>query len=99
MTFAITPFFHVTGGASISELESLNRSPDSQMASGLVARFDYGQRWYQTDHVTQRVDASYELRSAIDSLESDLIYKRHIGKARYRYTQRKNTVIADFAAG
>ena len=99
VTFAISPFFRVTGGASISELESLNRSPDSQMASGLVARFDYGQRWYQTDHVTQRVDASYELRSAIDSLESDLIYKRHIGKARYRYTQRKNTVIADFAAG
>jgi hypothetical protein len=99
VTFAITPFFRVTGGASISELESLNRSPDSQMASGLVARFDYGQRWYQTDHVTQRVDASYELRSGMESLESDLIYKRHLGRARYRYTQRKNTVVADVAVG
>ena len=99
VTFAITPFLRVTGGASISELESLNRSPDSQMASGLVARVDYGQRWYQADHVTQRVEAGYELRSAIDSLESDLIYKRHYGKVRYRYTQRRSTVIADLGLG
>ena len=99
VTFAITPFVRVTGGASISELESLDRSPDSQMASGLFARVDYDQRWYQTDHVTQRVGASYELRSAIDSLESDLIYKRHLGKVRYRYSQRETTLIADLALG
>ena len=98
VTFALTPFVRVTGGASISELESLSHPPDSQMASALVARVDYDQRWYQP-RVTQRVEASYELRSATEALESDLIYKRHLGKVRYRYTQRRSTVIADLALG
>ena len=98
VTFALTPFVRVTGGASISELESLSHSPDSQMASALVARVDYDQRWYQP-RITQRLEASYELRSATEALESDLIYKRHLGKVRYRYTQRRSTVIADLALG
>ena len=88
MTVALTPFVRVTGGASISELESLSNSPASQMASALMLRVDYDQRFYQP-RITQRVEASYELRSAIDALESDLIYKRHLGKVRYRYTQRQ----------
>ena len=98
VTFALTPFVRVTGGASISELESLSNSPASQMASALLARVDYDQRWYQP-RVTQRVEASYEFRSATEALESDLIYKRHLGKVRYRYTQRRSTVIGDLALG
>jgi hypothetical protein len=98
VTFAITPFVRVTGGASISELESLSNSPASQMASALTARVDYDQRWYQP-RVTQRVQASYELRSGTEALESDLLYRRHLGKIRYRYTQRRSTVIADLALG
>jgi len=98
VTFALTPFVRVTGGASISELESLSNSPASQMASALLARVDYDQRWHQP-RVTQRVEASYEFRSATEALESDLIYKRHLGKVRYRYTQRRSTVIADLALG
>ena len=90
----MTPFVRVTGGASISELESLSHSPDSQMASALLARVDYDQRWYER-RITQRVQASYELRSATEALESDLLYTRHLGKVRYRYTQRRSTVIAD----
>jgi hypothetical protein len=58
ITFAPTPYVRVTGGASISELESLARPPDSQMASALVGRVAYDQRWYQTGDVTQRVEAS-----------------------------------------
>ena len=83
VTFALTPFVRVTGGASISELESLSNSPASQMANAVLARVDYDQRWYQP-RVTQRVEASYELRSATEALESDLIYKRHLGEVRYR---------------
>jgi hypothetical protein len=99
VTVALTPHLRVTGGASISELESLSRSPDSQMASAFVARVDYDQRWYQSRQVTQRVEAGYELRSASDALESDLIYKRHYGTLRYRYSQRRSTVIADVGFG
>jgi hypothetical protein len=99
VTVALTPYFRVTGGASISELESLDRAPESQMASALVARFNYDQRWYESRDVTHRIEAGYEWRSSADSLESDLIYKRHLGKVRYRHSQQRSTVIADLAFG
>ena len=99
VTFAATPYVRVTGGVSLSELESLTSPPDSQNANAVVTRVDYDQRWYQRGDVTQRVQASYELRTSAEALESDLSYRRHLGKARYRYSQRHNTVIADVAFG
>ncbi len=99
VTFAATPVVRVTGGVSLSELESLMRSPESQNANAVVTRIDYDQRWYQARDVTQRVEASYELRTSADALESDLSYRRHLAKGRYRYTQRHSTVIADVAFG
>jgi hypothetical protein len=95
VTFAPTPFVRVTGGVSLSELESLTSPPASQNANAVVTRVDYDQRWYQTRDVTQRVEASYELRTSAEALESDLSYRRHLGKVRYRYSQRHNTVIAN----
>ena len=99
VTFAATPSLRVTGGVSLSDLESLTRSPESQMASAVVTRVDYDQRWYGFGDVTQRVEASYELRTSAEALESDLSYRRHLARVRYRYTQRHNTVIADAAFG
>ena len=99
VTFAPTPFVRVTGGVSLSELESLMRPPETQNANAVVSRIDYDQRWYQPKDVTQRVEASYELRTSADALDSDLSYRRHLAKARYRYTQRHSTVIADVAFG
>jgi len=95
VTFAPTPFVRVTGGVSLSELESLTSPPDSQNANAVVTRVDYDQRWYQTRDVTQRVEASYELRTSAEALESDLSYRRHLGKVRYRFSQRHSTVIAN----
>ena len=89
----------MTGGVSLSELESLMQPPASQNANAVVTRVDYDQRWYQTSDVTQRVEASYELRTSAEALESDLSYRRHLGTLRYRYSQPHNTVIADVAFG
>lgn len=97
VTVALDPHLRVTGGASITELESLSRSPDSQMASAFVAAIDYRRRWNTPSE--QRVEAGYELRSAVTALESDLIYKRHLAKARYRYERDASTVIADVFFG
>jgi outer membrane protein assembly factor BamA len=47
----------------------------------------------------KRVEASYELRTSAEALESDLSYRRHLGSLRYRYSQRHNTVIANVAFG
>jgi outer membrane protein assembly factor BamA len=84
---------------SLSELESLMRPPDSQNANAVVTRIDYDQRWYGSRDVTQRVEASYELRTSAEALESDLSYTRHLASLRYRYSQRHNTVIANLAFG
>jgi hypothetical protein len=99
VTFAPTPYVRVTGGVSLSELESLMQPPASQNANAVVTRIDYDQRWYQARDVTQRVEASYELRTSAEALESDLSYRRHLGSLRYRYSQRHNTVIANVAFG
>jgi hypothetical protein len=99
VTFAPTPHVRVTGGVSLSELESLTRPDLSQNANTVVTRVDYDRRWYQAEDVTQRVEASYELRTSAEALESDLSYRRHLGKLRYRYSQRHSTVIADVAFG
>ena len=65
----------------------------------MVTRIDYDQRWYRAKDVTQRVEASYELRTSAEALESDLSYRRHLGSLRYRYSQHHNTVIGNVAFG
>jgi hypothetical protein len=99
VTFAPTPYVRVTGAVSLSELESLTNPDLSQNANTVVTRVDYDQRWYQAKDVAQRVQASYELRTSAEALESDLSYRRHLGKVRYRYSQRHSTVIAEVAFG
>jgi hypothetical protein len=99
VTFAPTPYLRVTGGVSLSDLESLTRAPESQMANAVVTRIDYRQQWERSDEVAQRVEAGYELRASAEALESDLNYRRHMATLRYRYTQRHNMVIAAVAFG
>jgi hypothetical protein len=99
VTFAFNPNVRVFGGASISELESLSRSPASQMASAFVLGAGYQRRWDLKGNAHQRVDGTYEFRSATTALETDLVYKRHFGKARYRYERGKSAVIADVLGG
>jgi hypothetical protein len=91
LTFAFAPFARVSGGLSISELESEARAPESQMASALVLSFGYGQRWNRGSEV-HRLDAGYEVRHATTALESDLTYTRRFGGAAYRYERRHHRV-------
>ena len=98
-TFAFSPHARVTGGVSISELESLSQSPESQMASAVVASFSYDQRWEPTSELRHDLDASYQWRSGTDALGSDLVYKRHLGRARYQYGKGRSTVTAALSLG
>jgi hypothetical protein len=98
VTVALSPHVWASFGASLSELESLADSTSKQMASAFVASAGYRQDWgRRRDGHT--IDASYEFRSATATLESDLIYKRHVGKARYRNDHGNGTLIVDFMAG
>jgi outer membrane protein assembly factor BamA len=99
MTFAFSPDLRVTGGVSISELESLSRSPDSQMASAAVVSVAFDRRWEQEKGPRHETTFGYELRAARAGLDSDLEYTRHLGRARYRYRSGKSLVTTDFALG
>jgi hypothetical protein len=94
LTFALNPHVRLAAGISVSQLESLSRSPDSETANPVVASVAYDQQIRRS-----RVEASYEFRSATTALDSDLLYKRHRGRARYAYQYRNNLVLATFLIG
>jgi hypothetical protein len=98
VTVALGPNVWASFGASLSELESMADSTAKQMASAFVASAGYRQDWGRRRH-GQTFNASYEFRSATDTLESDLLYTRHVGKARYRNDHGDGTLIVDFMAG
>jgi len=99
VSVALTRHLRARGGASLSSLESLRHSPDSQMASAVTGSLAYSQRWRQDRRTSQDVEASYELRTSADGLGSDLSYRRHLGHARYQFESRHNRIIADVFVG
>jgi hypothetical protein len=99
VTVALTPRLRVSVGASLSELESLADSASTQMASAFVASVGYRQAWGTGRRSDHAIEAAYEFRSATEALESDLIYKRHVGRASYRFDHGRNTLIANAMVG
>jgi outer membrane protein assembly factor BamA len=99
LTFAFNPNIRVNAGVSISELESLAQSPNSQMANAWVAGLSADHRWESKTGARQNAEGSYQLRAAVDGLGSDLAYKRHLAQARYRFDHRRSTVLAAFSFG
>ena len=98
-TFAFNSSVRISGGVSLSELESLSNSPNSQMANAWVLGISGDHLWKGSNEVRQRAEASYQLRAAIDGLGSDLVYKRHLGQARYQFDQGRSTAIASLSLG
>lgn len=99
VTLALNRHIRVTAGASVSELESLSRSPDSQKANAVVASVAYDQHWKRESRHEQNVAASYEVRSATRELDSDLVYTRHMGRVDYQYERGRSTLLANLAVG
>ncbi|HEX5109666.1 MAG TPA: BamA/TamA family outer membrane protein [Vicinamibacterales bacterium] len=99
MTFAFNRHLRASGGVSISELESLSRSPESQMASAFIFGAAFNRRWDEAAGARHDLEVGYDLRVGSTALDSDLDYTRHHGSARYRFRVNNNNVIASFAAG
>ena len=99
LTVALTRQVRASGGVSLSSLESLHHSPDSAMASAVTASVVYSQRWRPEKRSHQAVEAGYDLRTSAGGLGSDYDYTRHLGRARYEFEHRKNSVIADVFVG
>jgi len=98
-TFAFNSRVRINGGISISELESLSNSPNSQMANAWLFGISGDHLWQGSDDVRQRAEAGYQLRAAVEGLDSDLVYKRHLGQARYQFDQGRSTAIASLSLG
>ena len=96
--FAVTQQLSVSGGVSITELEPLSGVPDSQMANAAIASVGYDDRWEQGG-ASHDLSATFILRAATASLESDFDYERYFGQASYRYRWSRHTVLLSGMAG
>jgi len=108
LTFAFTRHFRVTGGVGVSELETLvpldplnPQDPDelpesgqSVMASAGVLGASFDMPWPAGPGRSHEVTASYELRSALAGLGSDLDYTRHFATADYRFRHGRSSLLA-----
>jgi len=99
-TFAFSPSVRLAGGVSLSDLESLTHAPDSQKANAWIAGISADHTWKAADgRSSQSVEASYQLRAAVDGLDNDLLYKRHLGQASYRYKQGRGEALGSISLG
>jgi hypothetical protein len=97
--FAFTPHFHVGGGVSITQLELDDaHGGATEMANAYVASVGYGRPW-DRGGMKQDLDASFELKAGSDTLQSDLDYRRYVGRAFYTVSWGANTVIASGIGG
>jgi hypothetical protein len=99
LTVALARHVRASGGVSLSSLESLHDSPDSQMASAVTGSLVYSQRWDRDRRMRQSVEAGYDVRASADGLGSDLSYTRHLGHARYEFEGGHSNIIADAFGG
>ena len=98
VTVAFNPYVRVFGGASVSELESLAASPDSSNANAWVLGVGADRQW-GSRRDRRRVEGGYRLRAGVESLGSDLDYKRHSGDVRVRVDHRRSTLLASLSLG
>lgn len=98
ISFAVNPHLHVSGGFSVSEMESLSRSPATQMANSLVASIGYEQTWRQGES-RRTAQAILTVRSASTTLQSDLDYTRYLIGANHQFQWGDSTALASVTAG
>jgi hypothetical protein len=99
LKFAFNADLSVAAGVSISELEPLFPATESQMANAAVASIGYDRRWSDGLDAAHHVDASFGVRAGSRQLESDLTYKRYLGRGSYRYDLGRHHVQAIGMAG
>jgi outer membrane protein assembly factor BamA len=66
----------------------------SKTATAGVVAFRFDRDWER-----HRVDGQVQIRAATRKLDSDFVYTRHFGEARYRYREGRNTLSASVLLG
>jgi len=98
LTFAVTRQLRLSGGLSITEIGPLSGVPESQMAHAAVASVGYEDHWARAG-AGHDLGASFIVRRASETLESDFAYTRYFGRAEYQYRWGKHTVQVSGMAG
>jgi hypothetical protein len=99
VTAALSRHVRVSGGLSLSSLESLHHAPASQMASVVTGAVDYRHEWRGNRRTRQSLESGYGIRWSADGLGSDFSYRRHLGYVRYRFDTGDHAVIANGFVG
>ncbi len=93
VTFAITPHARLTAGLSVSELAPLADGGPTRSARAATFSAGFDRTWPSDSDDHHRFSAQYDLRAGADMLDSDLIYRRHVGGASYEYRRDYNVVL------
>ena len=97
--FAFTSDLSAAAGVSISELEPLSSTSGSQSANAFVASLEYDRGWDATSNGSHRVAAAFGIRAGSHELESDLSYRRYLGRGTYRFDFGRHHVQVTAMAG
>ncbi len=93
VTFALTKHARLTAGLSASTLDSLSEGLPGQSARAATFSAGFDRTWAGGDDRRQRVQARYGVRAGTETLESDLVYRRHFARASYEHRRDDHTVL------
>lgn len=96
---AFSPELSIAAGVSISELEPLVPATGSRMANAVVASIGYDKRWKDSSDAARHAEASFSVRAGTRNLESDLDYRRYLGRGSYRHDFGRHHVQVTGMAG
>ena len=99
LKFAISPHLSLSGGVSISELESQAPATGSRMANAVVGRLDFDRSWRASSDRKHRLMAGFGVRGGSRGLESDFTYTRYLGQGSYRFDAGRHHVDVTGMAG
>lgn len=86
-------------GVSFERLEMQYPAARHELSSAAFATLRYQRRWELNGGTSHGLDASYGIRSAGNSLNSDFVFTRHHWEAGYRYKRNRDEVRVGFEAG
>lgn len=99
LTYAFDNRLRMTLGASVTELQMQYPAIHSQNANAGIASVTFENNWRGKDSLRQRLYLNYSARAATHRLDSDFVYTRHLGEARYSIRSHHNEFVAKATAG
>jgi hypothetical protein len=99
ITVAFDPRVRVQFGANVTELQIQYPQIHFENANSGVASVIFEDRWEDGDDNRHQVSANYSVRAGTRNLESDFIYTKHFGEARYLFRSRQNEFVATVSGG